>query len=172
MEALKRETDAHWQDPERDQLLQEWLLPELVPIVADYCGLRRVETDHSYGYVDADGDSQGPWVEWHPNGQKSVVGSYVNDEQDGLWTEWDDLGNKWIERHFHQGQNHGRMTIWYINGQKMSEGKWEDGELDGPCCDWYLNGRIRWTREYRLNEWVGTWIQWDEHGNKLSEHRY
>lgn len=60
----------------------------------------------SCAYQDSNGVvvKHGPFIEWHPNGQESMEGTYRNGKQDGHWTFWNESGRKTFERDYREGE--------------------------------------------------------------------
>jgi antitoxin component YwqK of YwqJK toxin-antitoxin module len=57
-------------------------------------------------YQDSNGTlvKHGPFLDWHPNGQKSSEGNYRHGKQDGHWVFWDEQGKKVAEREYRGGE--------------------------------------------------------------------
>ena len=75
---------------------------------------------------------QGHWEFFHPNGQKSGEGSYVDGNQGG---ETDLMGILIDGRE-------GAWTVWYANGQKRVEWTLRDGTITS-ITEWDENGTPR-----------------------------
>lgn len=61
----------------------------------------------------------GPYWQYHDNGQKQAEGRYLNGQLEGKWV-W-----------------------WYENGQKQEEVDYMYGKPKGEGLAWYPDGRIR-----------------------------
>jgi hypothetical protein len=46
--------------------------------------------------------NHGKYIEWYPNGKRSLEGEFVSGVKEGKWTEWDEqgrkIGDKWYEK--------------------------------------------------------------------------
>ena len=59
----------------------------------------------------------GPYTEYHENGQKAEEGYYKDGEKDGLTTHWYENGQKKVEVNFKDG-NLVTAVTWKPNGDK------------------------------------------------------
>ena len=120
---------------------------------------------------------QGHWEFFHPNGQKSGEGSYVDgnqggetdlmgllDGREGAWMFWYENGQKRWELTYRDGEGEGLATEWHANGQKEAEGTLRDGEQEGLWTWWHENGQKRREGTYRDGTETSVTI-WDESGN-------
>ncbi|RKH48599.1 hypothetical protein D7Y23_19735 [Corallococcus sp. AB050B] len=98
--------------------------------------------------------AHGPYVSFHPNGQKKVVGQHTNGAQSGLWTFFDENGVKTEEIEFSGGNYHGRRTHFFANGQKQSEDHWAKGTQNGVAVAFAENGQKVAERQYRDGQLV------------------
>ncbi len=48
--------------------------------------------------------NDGPYIEWHPNGKRALLGEYRMGLKHGKWEEWDDVGKPLYEKHFVDGK--------------------------------------------------------------------
>ncbi len=83
----------------------------------------------------------GKAVHFHPNGQQSWEGNYVNGKTNGLFATWNDNGQKLSESYHVNGKHEGLYTMWFPNGQKLSEEHYVNGKLDGLSTIWRENGQ-------------------------------
>lgn len=58
------------------------------------------------------GEKQGIWREWHPDGKLHLEGAYVDGQRDGLWTEYHPKGHKWKAGSFRTGTKIGTWITW------------------------------------------------------------
>ena len=87
-------------------------------------------------------------VQFHPNGQKYMEGSYKDELRDGYWASWFKDGKLWSEGEFVKGESHGKRTVYFPNGRKYYEGS------------------------YNMGKRTGVWVFYDEDGNKVKEVNY
>ena len=91
---------------------------------------------------------EGPYVLYHEDGSKMIVGQY------------------------HEGKQSGEWTMWYDNGQKKSIDHYKDGVQDGEHTGWYTNGKIAAIGIYKDGKREGVWKRWDPEGFKNWEETY
>ncbi len=91
---------------------------------------------------------EGPYVLYHEDGSKMIVGQYHDGKQSGEW------------------------TMWYDNGQKKSIDHYKDGVQDGEHTGWYTNGKIAAIGIYKDGKREGVWKRWDPEGFKNWEETY
>jgi len=87
-------------------------------------------------------------VQFHPNGQKYMEGSYKDELRDGYWASWYKDGKLWSEGLFVKGESHGKRTVYFPNGRKYYEGNFDMGKRSG------------------------VWVFYDENGDKVKELNY
>jgi len=124
---------------------------------------------------------QGHWEFFHPNGQKSGEGSYVDgnpagfagrtgiliDGREGAWVFWYENGQKSGEETYRDGEPEGLTTDWHENGQKSAEWTARDGEREGLFTTWHENGQKSRETTY-LNGTETSVTEWDESGTQTS----
>jgi len=76
-----------------------------------------------------DGRADGPWREWHDNGQLMMEVNYNNGRQDGLSRRWHEDGKLSMEIHYKDGKMDGISRGWSPDGQLLREEHHKDGEL-------------------------------------------
>jgi uncharacterized protein len=80
------------------------------------------------GILDTAGREQGPWVEYHPNGQIKSKGEYLNGKRVGEW------------------------VFYYANGKIEQKGKYDKrGKAQGPWKWYYESGNL-WREENYRND--------------------
>lgn len=80
------------------------------------------------GILDTAGRQQGPWVEYHPNGQVKSKGEYLNGKRIGDW------------------------VFYYSNGKLEQKGKYDKkGKAQGPWKWYYESGNL-WREENYRND--------------------
>lgn len=80
------------------------------------------------GILDTAGREQGPWVEYHPNGQIKSKGEYLNGRRIGEW------------------------IFYYSNGKLEQKGKYDrKGKAQGPWKWYYESGNL-WREENYRND--------------------
>ncbi len=129
---------THFKGTDQKQASGTYLLPLLVK-AADDDWWNAVPAK-----FEAKGDKQkhGVWTYWHPNGQVSQEGKFVQDVPVGRFTWWYSNGQKGMEGEYIGGHQSGRWVWWHENGQKKIEGDYFAGMPDGPWSWWEENGTL------------------------------
>src|SRR5262245_28532295 len=68
------------------------------------------------GYVQ--GEESGPWVLYHPNGQRAAAGSYADGMRSGPWATFFPDGKPESQGSYVRGAMDGRWTFWRADGTK------------------------------------------------------
>ncbi len=144
-----------------------------------------------------DGQKNGLWTYFYPNGNIKAIITYSNNKKEGpvkLYYENGKLeeegywkGTKWVgeyKRYYPNGklQYHwfydktgrrtGKQEYFYENGKKYIEGEWKDGKENGEMKEYYTNGKIK-----KITHWLdgsknGKEIQYAKDGRKIFETYY
>lgn len=113
----------------------------------------------------ADGEMNGLYQAWHPNGQLAETGSYVRDQRDGVFKTFLPEGGPLTEDAFVKGQQHGVARIWHENGQLMVEAMFANGARNGLAVTFYESGAKRTKGEFKKGAYHGTWYGWYPDGS-------
>ena len=132
------------------------------------------------------GVQEGPFVQWHTNGQESCRGTV----REGIrfpTHAWDLEGNPtlqngsgWIVLFFPSGSERevvpyeagileGSHQRWHSSGRKKSEIVYRQGFKHGLEKEWHENGNIRWERTWQDGLPCGTDTWWSPDGEVLSQ---
>ena len=116
------------------------------PVGTKQFGSRATMTDRGVFCVKQKADdslpvAHGPYVSYHPNGQKKAVGQHVNGAQAGVWAFFDANGVKTEEIEFAGGNYHGRRLQFFVTGQKKLEERWVGGKREGTAMAFAENGQ-------------------------------
>ena len=112
-----------------------------------------------------EGELDGEYQAWHPNGQLAEAGTYSHDQRRGVFRTWDPNGNQLTEDAYDDGRIHGSSRIWYPSGQLMLELTYSKGARNGPAVTYYDNGQKRTEGEFRNDEFHGRWQGWYADGS-------
>ena len=91
-----------------------------------------------------DGKAHGRYQAWHPNGQPSWDGYYVNGKDDGTLLAWYPSGEKIFDIEYDDGKKDGHFLAWYENGMKWITSEYEQGRPIGTHRTYTEDGRIAW----------------------------
>ena len=93
--------------------------------------LNESQEDKSINQYDKDGEKNGPWVEYYPNGKDIFFkGGYKNGEKDGDW------------------------VFYYMNGNIELEGTFKNDLKDGVWAQYYRDGNLIRKELYNNGEYV------------------
>lgn len=92
--------------------------------------------------VSGESVKQGLSVQFHPNGQKSMEGSFQDNEPIGKHTWWHVNGQKSIEGAYRGGKPDGAWTWWHPAGPKSTQGEYAEGTPIGEWVWWTLEGKV------------------------------
>jgi len=112
-----------------------------------------------------EGELDGEYQAWHPNGQPAEAGTYSDDQRRGIFRTWDADGNQLTEEPYDDGRIHGESRIWFPNGQLMLEVSYSKGARNGPALTYYENGQKRTEGEFRNDAYHGQWRGWYADGS-------
>ncbi len=78
---------------------------------------------------NVDGNSEGRWVWYYPNGVKETIGSYLNDERDSVWTYYYENGTISQLNSYENGKREGISKVFGPDGQLILEKKYNQGDI-------------------------------------------
>ena len=97
------------------------------------------------GIIDTAGRMEGPWKEYHPNGQLKSQGEYLNSKRIGEW------------------------VFYYPNGKIEQKGKYDKkGKAQGPWKWYYESGNLWREETYRNDQQDGTMTEYMDAADKDS----
>ena len=112
---------------------------------------RKIEETHF-----ANGEMNGKWTSWHPNGVRSGEGSWSHGKQQGAQIGWHENGTKAEESYYSNGSREGHFMLWYDNGNVRVDGQYLRDKPDGLWIFYEKDGRIRFRKTYVRGELVKT----------------
>jgi len=93
--------------------------------------LNESQEDKSINQYNKDGEKNGPWVEYYPNGKDIFFkGGYKNGKKDGKW------------------------VFYYMNGNVENEGSFKNDLKDGVWAQYYRDGNLIRKELYNNGEYV------------------
>ena len=107
------------------------------------------------------GNPDGLWTLYHPNGTKKMRVLLINGEQEGIRTDWYNDGSKEFKGNYSKDKQIGFSEFWYKNGQKGLEGIFNEGDFSGDFTKWYENGSVK----YIYNHQEKTFKEYWDNGN-------
>jgi antitoxin component YwqK of YwqJK toxin-antitoxin module len=85
----------------------------------------RLVTEGTY----KDGRRDGPWITYHPSGQKAAETLFKADRKDGKEQTWYPSGKKMLEAEYKNGLLHGVATMWNEQGAVVLTREYKEGKL-------------------------------------------
>ncbi len=118
-----------------------------------------------------DGEMDGMYQAWHPNGQLAETGNYTRDRRDGVFVTRTPDGGSLTEESFRDGESNGPTKIWFANGQLMVEANYVNGVRHGAAVTFYENGQKRTQGDFKNGAFHGKWQGWYTDGSleKIAE---
>lgn len=142
------------------------------------------------GIMDVAGNQQGPWIEYHQNGQVKGKGEYKDGKRIGEWTffhpngkteqkgkydkkgraqgEWKwyyESGNLLREETYLNDLREGPMTEYSDTGNIVTKGEFVEGMKEGKWV--YYMGDYRDEGEYKGGQMSGEWKSWHTSTGKI-----
>ena len=78
---------------------------------------------------DPEGNKQGYWEYYHPNGKLLSKGNYINNKKEGNWESYWNNGDLGSKGSFINGYQDGVWEWYYSNGNLMSKELYDDGKF-------------------------------------------
>lgn len=75
------------------------------------------------------GEPEGTWIEWYPDGEKKVEVEFLNGKLHGVKQQWYDNGQLAAREDYRAGRLHGEQQQWDKEGNLVVERTFKEGEL-------------------------------------------
>lgn len=112
----------------------------------------------------------GDWKFYDDGGRLSATGSFDNNgERDGTWVWFHPNGEKKEAAQYKQGVLDGPNTYWFENGTKKVEASYTDGELQGPYTTYRSTGALYQKVNYVKGKKQGEYVSYFPVGEQLPE---
>ncbi len=111
------------------------------------------------GLMDAAGNQQGPWKEYHPGGKLKAKGNYDNGVKIGDWIFY--FPNGKIEqrgKYSKKGKPEGLWQWFYDNEKSLREENYLNGRREGAMTEWNDSGKVITKGEYIDGLKEGRWF--------------
>lgn len=111
------------------------------------------------------GDLEGAYNTFYPNGELNLSAFFKADERHGKWT-WKFIdGTPDYEITYEFGDAYGLATSWSVMGYKFSETNFFEDERNGLRTRYFPNGKKFYTQEYMEDDLNGYMTYFDQDGN-------
>ncbi|HEY0030352.1 MAG TPA: hypothetical protein VGC65_06315 [Bacteroidia bacterium] len=128
------------------------------------------------GILDTAGRQQGPWKEYHPNGEMKSQGEYLNGRRIGDWVFYH--SNKKIEqkgKYDRKGKAQGPWKWYYESGNLLREEIYRNDLQDGIMTEYSDSGKVITKGDYIDGLKEGPWMlelpEYREEGNFKADQR-
>jgi antitoxin component YwqK of YwqJK toxin-antitoxin module len=110
------------------------------------------------------GQRNGPYAEYYPNGQASLIINFIEGSQSGLSLSFYENGAKKEETEHKNGMKNGKMVQYFQNGETSLTAFFQDDIPNGAYTDFYENGNKKKEGKLIKGTMVGTWKYYYESG--------
>ena len=114
-------------------------------------------------YMLKNGKFHGKYEKYYRNGNKELVGNYVNDKKSGNFKEYDENGNLMFSYRNLNDKLHGEL-IKYEGSKIVFKKTYSSGLLNGKYEEFYLNGNKSFSGNYIKDKANGPFKEFDESG--------
>jgi antitoxin component YwqK of YwqJK toxin-antitoxin module len=128
------------------------------------------------GILDTAGRQQGPWKEYHPNGELKSQGEYLNGKRIGDWVFYHP--NKKVEqkgKYDKKGRAQGPWKWYYESGNLLREENYRNDLQDGTMTEYSDSGKVITKGDYIDGLKEGPWMlelaDYREEGNYKADLR-
>jgi len=112
------------------------------------------------GIVKDDGNRDGHWKDYYPDGSLKAEGNYDNGRQTGEWTYYHSNGRIEQTGKFNrQGKFEGTWKWYFDTGQLLREETYHDGLKDGLSTEYDETGKVTEEGEYVNGNEDGPWFE-------------
>lgn len=111
------------------------------------------------------GVKQGPFLEYHVNGQLATAGWHVGGSLNGNWRTWNDAGVLVESGMFVGGKEEGSWEYWRQDGTKCARGCYVQGVREGEWRGWYSDGSDEYVLEFKSGRMDGSCVFFEPSGS-------
>jgi antitoxin component YwqK of YwqJK toxin-antitoxin module len=111
----------------------------------------------SEGIVDENGNSNGQWKDYYPDGKIQAEGQYVNNRRTGVWKFYNTDGKVEQTGAYNNGRPDGLWKWYYENGALLREEEYFQGQRDGTYTEYSPAGDIIVQGMFTDGERNGEW---------------
>ena len=126
----------------------------------------------SEGIVNEQGDRNGKWEDFFPDGKVMDEGQYTENRRSSLWKFYDSEGKTEQTGYFNNGRPDGNWKWYYENGALLREEDYFQGKRDGAYTEYSRSGEIiaqgQFSDGERNGEWKFTSANNSEEGKYIS----
>jgi hypothetical protein len=161
--------------PAGERMERDWLDRWEVPALACPRGVASKSVDDAGVVTQACMSGavvDGPYVQWHPHGQKAAEGLVQGGRLEGAWVWWHANGRIATRGRYRDDAEEGEWTWWHDNGKTEQRGAFMSGARTGEWAIWYPDGGRRSLGRYDLGHKDGRWRYWSPDGTPEREEQW
>jgi TonB family protein len=114
----------------------------------------------------------GNFIYFHPNGNISSIGKFVNDEREGTWLLFYNNGMMQDSTNYENGTEVGISYGWHENGNISDSANYEIDSHKSSEVYWFDDGVLSAAGKKILGKKVGKWQYFHKNGNPASTEIY
>ncbi len=123
------------------------------------------------GIIDEEGNRDGPWKEYYPNGALKSEGTYDQGKRINQWKFYHPNGQlEQIGSYNKNGKEDGQWTWYYATGDLLREETYFNGMIDGHSVEYDRDGSVISEGDYIEDKRDGKWVF--NYGDHRSEGTY
>jgi antitoxin component YwqK of YwqJK toxin-antitoxin module len=112
------------------------------------------------GIVLDDGNREGPWKDFYPDGSLKAEGTYEKGKQTGTWKYYHANGKtEQTGKYSKQGKPDGTWRWYFDNGQLLKEENYRNGLKDGLSTEYDETGKVVAEGEFVNDNEEGPWFE-------------
>lgn len=124
-------------------------------------------------FSDGSKTRDGKYEEWYRNGQRLIVGEYVDDVRQGPWKIWHENGKLCKIENYLNGKLEGKWDVSNDKGLLEQKVSYHNGERDGTWVIYAADGKTPVRQEsYKAGAFDGEWIYYGAEGKPLTIQPY
>ncbi len=112
---------------------------------------------------------EGPTIEWHANGARSLDGRFAQDQRVGEWVTFHPTGTPETRGGYTANRKEGVWTTWAATGEKIAEGPFVNGVEHGGWTFWNTDTLTRIEGSFVLGAKDGRWLDYSPEGKPTRE---
>jgi uncharacterized protein len=121
--------------------------------------------------LDSEGNRNGLYKSFFPNGKIQMQGNYKKGEHFGKWIEFNEEGKTVAISEYLNNSDY-EITIFYETGEVKIKAKQRNFENDGPVIGYYKSGGIEFKGTWLEGKQDGEWVYYNLEGKVIQTKIY
>jgi antitoxin component YwqK of YwqJK toxin-antitoxin module len=123
-------------------------------------------------FTDGSKKRDGKYEEWYRNGQRLVLGEYVDDVRQGPWKLWHENGKPCKTENYLNGKLEGKWDVFNDQGLLEQKVSYHDGQRHGTWIIYADDGKTPVRQEsYKASAIDGEWIFYAADGKQIQHYK-